>query len=58
MIKKSYYISTASWTACVETEDGKISTTPPLLKKFTGQPLANLVKWASGQRGYRFKEIS
>jgi hypothetical protein len=44
-----WYVSTPRWTCAVETTAAKpfvIATTPPLLRRFLGQPLRNLHRWA------------
>jgi hypothetical protein len=49
-------VSTPSWTCAVETIAVKpftIATTPPLLRRFRGQPLRNLHRWARSDRFIR-----
>jgi hypothetical protein len=40
------WISTPKWTCLVIVEDRRIIETCPLLRKFIGQPLQNLLRWA------------
>lgn len=46
-----YYLSNPRMTCAVETASSKhffngiILTTPPILSKFKGQPLSNLLRW-------------
>lgn len=32
-------------TVCVDVKNGIIIETPPIVKKFKGQPLTNLINW-------------
>jgi len=55
-----WYVSTSRWTCAVATDDDKpftIRTTPPLLRRFRGQPLRNLIRWAR-EDGWQFIRIA
>lgn len=41
-----WWLSTAKWTCAVSTRGHMIADTPPLLRKFKGQPISNLMRWA------------
>lgn len=47
------YLSTEGMTITVRTEDGIIVEGPPIVKKFMGQPLRNLMRWLGNQAGLR-----
>lgn len=49
-----YWLSTTKMTVGVRIDsDGVIRETPPVVRKFIGQPLANLRRWMSKQPGFR-----
>lgn len=43
---KKWWVSCPVWTVQVNTADGIILSTAPVTRRFVGQPLANLVRWA------------
>lgn len=43
---KWYYISTNRWTVAVDVIDGRILKSPPITRRFVGQPIGNLIGWA------------
>jgi hypothetical protein len=40
-----YFLSSRAMTVGVTTKDGKIIEGPPIVRKFIGQPLTNLIGW-------------
>lgn len=55
----SYWLSSESMTVGVEVnEKGTITSTPPIVRKFIGQPLKNLVKWMMKQKGFTWRKMS
>jgi hypothetical protein len=53
MTKRWYWLTTERMTVGVETENGRIIRTPPIIRKFQGQPIGNLVDWMRRQPGFR-----
>lgn len=41
----AWYVSCRRFTVCVYTRDGVIVAAAPVVRKFVGQPLGNLVSW-------------
>lgn len=54
---KWWWLSTAVMTVAVATRDGRITVAPPIVSKFKGQPLSNLIAWLRTQPGFQMKEI-
>lgn len=54
---KWHYVSSERMTAMVGVKNGFITTTPPILNKFKGQPFDNLVRWLSKQPGFKMEEV-
>ena len=53
-----WYLSSKQMTVGVETDKtGRIVNSAPIVKKFIGQPLANLEVWMKKQGGYRKEEL-
>lgn len=48
-----WWLSSTSMTLGVKTEGGVIVKAPPIIKKFIGQPLRNLVHWMKRQGGFK-----
>lgn len=46
------WMSTERMTVQVRVEDGVVVSTPPIVRKFVGQPIENLQRWLSKQPGY------
>ena len=44
-----YWLSSRAMTIVVRVEGGRVVDTPPIARKFIGQPFANLVRWMLGQ---------
>lgn len=40
-----YYVEARNFVCVVGLKDGKVYTHPPILRKFDGQELGNLVRW-------------
>jgi hypothetical protein len=54
-----YWLSSNRMTVGVEVdEDDIIEDTPPIVRKFRGQPLANLARWMGWQGGFRMQKLS
>jgi hypothetical protein len=52
-ITKIWWLSTESMTVQVITENGVIVDAAPIVQKFKGQPLSNLIGWMKRQKGFR-----
>lgn len=51
-------MSTERMTFWIEADKyGIIQVTPPIVRKFVGQPLDNLVRWMSKQPGFRMQNF-
>jgi hypothetical protein len=51
-----HWVSCERFTVRVDTdESGRIAWAAPVVRKFTGQPLANLLRWARGLGGLRYE---
>jgi hypothetical protein len=49
-MSKTYYISNSKITCAVDVDDNdNVIATPPILKKFIGQPFENVKIWMRGQ---------
>ena len=59
MIRR-WYLSSRVMTVYVETEgeENVIEYTATITKRFTGQPLRNLVRWMKKQGGFKYKELT
>lgn len=44
-----YWFSTPRMTVAVEVKDGIIINSPPITRKFVGQPVENLKRWLEKQ---------
>lgn len=44
------FLSGPRFTCLVETRDGVIVSTPPILRKFVGQPIENVLSWGAVDR--------
>jgi hypothetical protein len=49
----SHWVSTLAFTILVKTDGAKIVFTAPLVKRFYGQPVGNLLNWAIPFGGLR-----
>ena len=47
----TYWISNRVFTVRVEATDGVITEAAPIVRKFLGQPVGNLLHWARRQGG-------
>lgn len=53
-----YWLSTTKMTVTVETDaTGIIRTSPPIVRRFVGQPLTNLVAWLGRQPGFQYRRL-
>lgn len=53
-----FYVSSPRLTGAVRVERGTIVETPPILKRFIGQPPANLGQWLRGHGDARFARLA
>ena len=51
------WCSTERMTVGVRVLDGRIVETPPIVRRFLGQPEDNLVRWLSRQPGFLTEAI-
>jgi hypothetical protein len=52
-----YWLSSRSMTVHVTVEGGYITRGPAIVRRFMGQPLANLTAWMERQGGLVVKEM-
>lgn len=52
-----HWISCARFTVEVETDGDKIVRAAPIVRKFLGQPLANLLEWAQSLGEFRHQVL-
>lgn len=55
---KCWWLSTEKMTVRVLTKDSIIIEAAPIVKKFLGQPLENLIHWMSYQPGFKMMELN
>lgn len=56
---KAYWMTCQMCTVSVETDDNNVITkAPPIVKKFKGQPIADLKKWMAKFGGFRIEPIA
>lgn len=53
----AYWASTKQATGLILVENGKITRTPPIWKKFVGQPASNILNWLQKQPGCIIQEV-
>ena len=53
----SYWLSTESMTVEVLVENGIVKEAAPIVQRFKGQPLFNLINWMKKQKGFRYCEL-
>jgi len=51
------WLSTERMTVGVSCTDGIITNTPPIVRKFVGQSIKNLINWMSRQPGFKMQKI-
>ncbi len=56
--KSTWWVSCEKFTVRVDTENGRITKAAPICKKFIGQDLKNLLRWADGFGGLSYQDIS
>lgn len=54
-ITYSYWVSSTKYTVTVLVIDDKVVWSPPLTKKFVGQPIQNLLNWFGKQKGFTYE---
>lgn len=52
-----WWFSSDRMTVAVEVIDGKIARAAPIIYKFRGQPVENLVSWMQRQGGFRGRKL-
>ncbi len=53
-----WWLSTTRMTVLVECDEQDIITaTPPIVRKFIGQPIDNLIAWMKKQPGLRYMRL-
>jgi hypothetical protein len=57
-MKNEYWMSTLSMAFSVKVEDEIIIQTPPIVTRFIGQPLKNLVRWMKKQSNFEMYKLS
>jgi len=54
----SWWLSTERMTVLVDVDDSDMVVRgPPIVRKFVGQPLTNLVRWLQKQPGFIGQEV-
>ena len=51
---KHYWLSSSKMTVGVGTDKGFLVYGPPIVRKFMGQPIVNLVNWLKKQGSFRY----
>lgn len=54
---KNWWISTEKFTIQVTTVDGIITEAAPIARRFRGQKLMNLLRWAAGFPGFKYQDM-
>lgn len=55
---RHHWVSCAKFTVRVDTDErGIVTGGAPLVRKFKGQPLKNLLAWARGFGGFRYEVL-
>lgn len=57
MTDKYYWVSTKRMTGLVTVRDGRVVLAPPILRKFLGQPVNNLINWLMKQEGFKLEDM-
>jgi len=53
-----HWISCNAFTVLVETNEGDVITrAAPIVRRFEGQRLGNLLKWAASLGGFRYERL-
>lgn len=52
-----YYMSSRKMTIAILCENGRIVYSPPIVRRFIGQELVNLVGWMEKQGGFYYTPI-
>ena len=54
-----WWLSSSKMTVAVCTVgEDRIYRTPPIVAKFKGQPLANLINWMTKQGGFQYEQLT
>lgn len=51
------YLSSKRMTVAVRSKAGVVCEAPPIVRRFIGQPLGDLMGWMSKQPGFRWEEM-
>lgn len=51
------YLSSLKITIAIRIESGIIVESPPITRKFLGQPVANLARWLGDQGGFKWARL-
>lgn len=54
---KHMWLSSKRMTVLADVQDGLVVKAAPVVRKFIGQPLVNLVRWMKRQGGFQMVEI-
>lgn len=57
MSERWWYVSTSRFTAACKSEDGIITDSAPILRRFVGQPVRNLERWILNRLGGVIQEM-
>lgn len=57
MTTEWWWLSSEAMTVGVTTESRVIVRASPIVRRFIGQPLENLVRWMRGQGGFRMERL-
>jgi len=51
------WLSNSRMTVAVMVTDEQITDGPPIVRKFLGQPISNLIRWMKKYQGYKQAEL-
>ena len=54
----SWWLSSETMTVQVDEENDVVVDAAPIVRKFIGQPMINLVRWMKRQGGFRWAALS
>ena len=55
---KWYYLSNRKYTVAVKVRNGWIIDSPPIVRKFRGQTINNLINWMRRFKGFTIIDIT
>lgn len=53
----TYWVCCDRFTVLVRAEEGRITEAAPIVRRFVGQPMNNLLNWARGLGGLRVQML-